>query len=269
MLREDEEHDHFTPTPEELEYLKECRAQGNSPDTKPQRVSKSRFDMPSSIFTIPTLKGASNWDCWYQTLYGGCQIGGIHHVLTGKMTPSKNDEDTMDWEAANSWIEGHIRASLGSGGHSHIAGVKGAFNMIKALGGAYKPRGSREALWRTIGRASLADYRGVAEYVEAIKEARTKLADLGYQHSWEITTSFRHGLPSSYESFVEIVLNSREQDFNGRLMEPDFDHIVEQLLARERRHKLTNFTGNTVRTSQHVASVETCTARDGFSSTRT
>lgn len=214
MLREDEEYYYFTPTPEELEHLKERRAQGKSPDTKPQRVSKSRSDMPSSTFTIPTLKGASNWDCWYQTLYGGCQIAGIHHVLTGKLTPSEYDEDMTGWEAANAWIEGHIRVSLGSGGHPHIAGVKGAFNMIKALEGAYKPRGSRDALWRTMSRVSLADYRGVTEYVEAIKEARTKLADLGCQYSLEITTSFLHGLPSSYESFVEIVLNSRGKDFN-------------------------------------------------------
>ena len=119
--------------------------------------------------------------------------------------------------------------SLELGGYAHIAGIYGVYNMIKALEGVYKSKGyiSREVLWRTISRVSLADYKGVIEYVEAIKKAKIKLAKLGYQYTWEITISFLHRLPSSYELFIEIVLNSRGKDANGRLLELDFDYIVE------------------------------------------
>ena len=118
--------------------------------------------------------------------------------------------------------------------------------MIKALESAYKSKGhtSREVLWRTISRANLDDYKSVTEYVEAIKQAKTKLAELGHTYTWEITTSFLHGLPSSYESFMEIIPNSRGKDSNGKLLEPDFDNIVEQLLDRERRQKLMSSDDN-------------------------
>ena len=43
---------------------------------------------------------------------------------------------------------------------------------------------------------------------------------------------------------MEIVLNSRGKDANGRLLELDFDYIVEQLLDRERRQKLTSNDSN-------------------------
>lgn len=76
--------------------------------------------------------------------------------------------------------------------------------------------------------------------MEAIKKARTKRADLGHPYSWEITPSFLHELPSSYESFVEIILNDRGKNFNRRLSEPDLDVIMEQLLDQDYRQKLTS-----------------------------
>lgn len=98
--------------------------------------------------------------------------------------------------------------SLDSGGHAHIAGKQGTYQMVRALEGVYKSKGSssREVLWRTISRASLSDHKNVTEYVEAIRKAKTKLAELGHTSSWETTTSFLHGLPSLYESFVEKTL---------------------------------------------------------------
>ena len=171
----------ITPTPEELQELYDLRSQKANQvkpeQSRPKKIFK--FAMPSSTVNIPTLKGASNWDRWYQTVYGCCQIAGIHSILAGTLTQPQGDEEYDEWESANSWIEGNIRMSLESGGHAHIAGIHGAHNMIKALEGAYKSKGytSREVLWRTISRASLADYKGVTEYVEAIKKAKTNLAE--------------------------------------------------------------------------------------------
>ena len=116
----------LTPTPEEVEYPKKLRAQGKKPDVK----GEIRFTMPSSAVSIPTLKGASNWDRWYQTVYGLCQTVGIYQILLENMTPENDDQDR---EAAKYWIEGNICMSLNSDGHSHISGVTGAYNMIKAL----------------------------------------------------------------------------------------------------------------------------------------
>lgn len=192
-----------------------------------------KFTMPGATVNIPTLQGAFNWDLWYQTVYGLCQIAGIHLILIDQMTKSEEEED--QWEAANSWIEGNIRMSLESS--THIAGIDGAHNIIKALESVYKVKGYtfREVLWRIISRASLADYQGVTEYVETIKKAKIRLAGLGHNYTWEITTSFLYSLSLLYESFVKIVLNSREKNHNGKLLESTFDDIIEQLLDRERR----------------------------------
>lgn len=112
--------------------------------------------------------------------------------------------------------------------------------MIKAHEGVHKSRSytSREVLWLFISRTSLADYDSVTEYVEAIKKAKTELAEQGHHYRWEITSSILHGLPPSYDTFVEIVLNSRGKDSTGKLLEPDFDDVVERVLERGRRRKL-------------------------------
>ena len=52
---------------------------------------------------------------------------------------------------------------------------------------------------------------------------------------WIIIITFLHGLSSSYDSFVEIILNSRGKDTNGRMMEPDFEEVCDRVLDRERR----------------------------------
>lgn len=144
---------------------------------------KFTFTMPAATVNIPTLEGASNWDRWYQTVYGLCQTASIHPILTGQMT--RPEEDPDQWDTANSWIEGNIRMSLESGDYTHIAGVYDAHNMIKALKGEYKSKGytSREILWRTISRASLTDYESVTKYIEAIKKAKIKLAELVHNYT--------------------------------------------------------------------------------------
>ena len=183
---------------------------------------------------MPTLKEAATWTHWYQTMLGYCQLLDIASILTGEYEEPDEDEEYEQWKAANDWIEGHIRLSLEGDEYAHIASIKGAHNMIKALESACKSKSkrhpSKEALWLTITRANLADYKSVPEYVEAIRKAKTQLADLGHRYTWEITTSLLHGLPSSYESFVKVILNIRGKDANSKILEPDFDEITGRLL---------------------------------------
>ena len=76
--------------------------------------------MTGATITIPVLKGASNWDRWYQIVYEVCQTAGIHPILTGQITRPKDEND--QWETANAWTEGNIRMSLESGDYARIAG---------------------------------------------------------------------------------------------------------------------------------------------------
>lgn len=47
---------------------------------------------------------------------------------------------------------------------------------------------------------------------------------------WIITLTFLHGLPSSYDLFVEITLNSRSKDADGKLLEPEFNDLCDKVL---------------------------------------
>ena len=79
----------------------------------------------------------------------------------------------------------------------------------------------------------------MTDWVETIKKAKTSLMELESSISgWIITTTFLHGLSSSYDSFVEIILNSRGKDVNGRMLEPDFEEVCDRVLDRERRQKV-------------------------------
>ena len=72
--------------------------------------------------------------------------------------------------------------------------------------------------------------------IKKIKVSLMKLNSIISQ--WIVTTTFLYGLPSSYDSFVEIVINFRGKDANGRSLKPDFDDIYERVLNRERRQKV-------------------------------
>ena len=165
----------ITLTEEELDMLTLLQAQGKKPENQsptpgPAQSEKKpdpdnstfKFFMPSSTVRIPTLMGAYNGDRCYQTVYGYCQIADIDEILTGEMIQPQDPEGFKECKVANKRIKGNTRISLACGGHAHLAGVKGAYNMIKALEGAYRSKGytSREILWRTISRASLTDHKG-------------------------------------------------------------------------------------------------------------
>ena len=218
-----------------------------------QHLTKYRqhaFSPPATTINIPKLDGASNWDQWYNAMLGMCEMADIDGILTGESSvpvakqgekPTEFTNRCIYWKTANKYITGTIRGTLKPGGLAHIAGLSGAYQMVQKLRSAYKSKGytSREVLWRTLSRTSLESCKDVAEWVETIKKAKTSLMELESTiPEWIITTTFLHGLPASYDSFVEIILNSRGKDANGRVLEPDFDEVCDKVVDRERRQKV-------------------------------
>ena len=196
------------------------------------------------------LDGAKNWDHWYNSLLGICEMTDIDGILTGEdEIPIQGEKETLAaynnryiyWKTANKYITGSIRSSLKPAALANITGISNAHHMLEKLKGAYKAKGytSREVLWRTLSRTSYDTCKNITEWVETIKKAKTGLMELESKiPQWIITTTFLHGLPPSYDSFVEIILNSRGKDATGRLLEPEFDEVCDKVLDRERRQQV-------------------------------
>ena len=198
----------------------------------------------------------------------------IDGILTGDdPIPVQGDKETgtqftnrsIYWKTANKYITGTIRGTLKPAGLAHIAGISSSYQMVQKLRSSYKAKGytSREVLWRQISRTSLDSCKDVTEWVETIRKAKTSLMELESSiPGWIITTTFLHGLPSSYDSFVEIILNSRGKDSAGRMMEPDFDEVCEKVLDRERRQKVFATDSNNTKALKAAAKTANTSNKD-------
>ena len=220
--------------------------------TDQQRLTlqKGVFVAPASTVHIPMLNGVKNWDHWYNSLLGMCEMADIDGILTGEdEIPIQGEKESITaynnrciyWKTANKYVTGSIRSSLKPAALANITGISNAHQMLEKLKGAYKTKGytSREVLWRTLSRTSYDSCKNITEWVETIKKAKTGLTELESKFpQWIITTTFLHGLPPSYDSFVEIILNSRGKDATGRLLEPEFDEVCDKVLDRERRQQV-------------------------------
>ena len=90
--------------------------------------------------------------------------------------------------------------------------------------------------------------------MKTIKKAKVGLMKLESSiPQWIITTTFLHGLPSSYDSFVKIILNSRDKDANERLLEPEFDEVCDKVLDRERRCQIITSDANNTKALKAAA----------------
>ena len=258
----------LTPPPDAPERLT---------DEQRQAVKKDRsnaFQPPASSINIPMLDGAKNWDLWYNSLLGMCEMADIDGILTGDdLIPTQGEKETATtftnrsiyWKTANKYITGTIRGTLKPAGLAHIVGISGANQMVQKLRSSYKTKGytSREVLWRQISRTTLDSCKNVTEWVETIRKAKTSLMELESSiPGWIITTTFLHGLPSSYDSFVEIILNSRGKDANGRMMEPDFEEVCEKVLDRERRQKVFATDSNNTKALKAAAKAANTTNKE-------
>ena len=263
---------------------------GESPSTPPpeqlteeqrQAITKNRshaFQAAATNINIPMLDGAKNWDQWYSSLLGMCEMADIDGILTGDdPVPSQGEKETaaaftnrcIYWKTANKYITGTIRGTLKPAGLAHISSLSNAHQMIQKLRSSYKTKGyaSREVLWRKISRTTLDSCKNVTEWVETIRKAKTSLMELESSiPGWFITTTFLHGLPSSYDSFVEIILNSRGKDANGRMMEPDFEEVCDKVLDRERRQKVFATDSNNSKALKAAAKAANTTNKENSNS---
>lgn len=90
---------------------------------------------------------------------------------------------------------------------------------------------ARDLIFRQISRSTLTDYKGIAEYGEAIKKSRIKLQDMGFElPEWVFTTAFLHGLGDAHEDMVFWTLNTRQKDKNGKPIEPELDDVIKQFV---------------------------------------
>lgn len=132
-----------------------------------QDIIKTRsnaFHNAATNVNIPTLKGSKDWDQWYNSLLGMCEIADIDAILTGNdPIPTRDEKEAVTtfsnrsiyWKTANKYITGTIRGTLKPAGLAPITGISGAHQMAQKLRSSYKAKAYtfREVLY------SLADTR--------------------------------------------------------------------------------------------------------------
>ena len=158
-----------------------------------------------------------------------------------KETDKAFSERTVYWKTVNKYIIDSIRFSLKSEELAHIADMSDVYQMIQRLRNQYKFKEytSREVLWRIMSRTTLNNCKNITNWVKTIKKVKVSLMKLNSIISqWIVTTTFLYDLSLFYNSFIEIVINSRDKDVNERSLKPDFDDMCERVLNRERRQKV-------------------------------
>lgn len=111
--------------------------------------------------------------------------------------------------------EGVIQLSIGAGPRAHLRSDMSGPEMAKTLRKVYESEShyiERGKAWRTITRTKLSEYGSVAEYGDAIREARGRLVELGidFLKDWMVTSSFLGGLGEGYQGLVAVVVREAE-----------------------------------------------------------
>jgi len=142
------------------------------------------YGASSLISTIPKLEGSRNFEAWFSQFSGICKLDQVWEVADGTRTkPSQEDvAQYLDWNQANNHVTAIIQLSLKPGPLTYIAGLQDAAEMVAKLKNVYKSSSytARDLVFRQITRNTLTDYKGIAEYGEAIKKSRIKLQDMGF-----------------------------------------------------------------------------------------
>ena len=105
----------------------------------------------------------------------------------------------------------------------------------------------------------------MTEWVETIRKTKTSLMELELSiPGWIIIITFLYGLLSLYDSFVEIILNSRGKDVNGKMIESEFDEVCEKVLDRKRRQKIIVTDSNNTKALKAAVRAVNTTIKDNF-----
>ncbi len=197
------------------------------------------------VSQISKLKGASNFDVWYNGLKGVVKVNGVWKILIGVIEKSKDEKSVMyaqdfkEWEQIQEKINNIIRLFIEAGPFLYVIILEDAILMFKKLEEQYKVRGytARDIIWRKLTRLELSDYQLVAECDKTIKKVKIEFVEMGCEILvWIITIFFLHGLGETYEEFVIIIFIVRIKDDKGQFQEPELDNVMEFLKDRERRH---------------------------------
>lgn len=220
------------------------------PDSRPPRQRSDRWAVmwPMNVWQSKAkLKGRKNFEEWYTTFEGTCKMERTWGVASGRKQkpefPVTTNEQQLqeyeqaleEWEEQNEVVDGLIRLSIKPGPLAHVKHLTNAAEMLEKLKKVYATNDitARYIAFRQITRSSLSQFEGIREYAEALKNAQAKLEELGYGMSnWEVTSSFLAGLGRNYERQVDRLLLHQSRDENGKLIEPDMDYFVEQLVDR-------------------------------------
>ena len=105
----------------------------------------------------------------------------------------------------------------------------------------YKAQGytARHQLVRPLIQRTLEDYKGIAEYSDAIKGSLTQIRAIGYEikDEWLITSIFMHKLGLDYKDLIDIIFNTRPRNNRGQFEELDFNNALRQLINIKKRYK--------------------------------
>ena len=95
---------------------------------------------------ISKLKGASNFDAWYNRLKGVTKVNRAWKILTKAIEKPKDEksatyaQNLKEWEQIQEKMDGIIRLSIEVGPLSHVIALKDAILIFKKLEERYKIR---------------------------------------------------------------------------------------------------------------------------------
>ena len=103
------------------------------------------------------------------------------------------------------------------------------------------------------------------KWVEIIRKAKTSLIKLKLSISeWIIIITFLYKLLLLYNSFVKIILNSRNKNINKKIIKSKFNEVCEKVLDRERRQKVITTNFNNIKALKAAVRAVNIIIKDNF-----
>jgi len=182
-----------------------------------------------------------------------------------KKTPTKKSGE-LD-EAFESHLEafndlndsamGQILTHVSEGPFTMVRDKNTATDMWKELKKVYMLKGysARHLVWNWLMKSDLKQYKSLTDYGEDMKKGMKELSQLtgAPYHEWQITSTFLHGLGTEWQTVVDSIIFSIQEQVTlasktpGNALtsfEPTFDEVFKRVLNYERQQKIDNGQGN-------------------------